>query len=210
MFNKAFIALFLTAILCIGFTNPSQAQNKLETKSVIVSPTQKLDDANKKVISSPSEAFDLAGEALVLSKSKKDKKSEASAYNTLGTLYYNAGDYQKAIDFFTKAKNIYATTSDAKNEEYTLKYLGKSYEALNENEKSIGYYSKAEEKSVSSSDKNDYKLNNSKIKRKQGKSEEVIDELEQELKNNKTLNKRQKIDIYLELGDLYLEDKKKG
>ncbi|MBT8326309.1 MAG: tetratricopeptide repeat protein, partial [Bacteroidia bacterium] len=194
----------MTTILCIGLGSFSFAQTKQGTNEILVSPSEKLDDANKKVLTNPTEAFDLAGEALVLSKATKDRKAEASSYNTLGTLYYNAGDYNKAIEFFTKAKNIYSSVSDSKNEEYTLKYLGKSHEALNENETSLGYYEKAEKKSSSSVDKNDYRLKNSKIKRKVGKSSEAIDELEQELKNNKTLNKRQKIDIYLELGDLYL------
>jgi tetratricopeptide (TPR) repeat protein len=169
----------------------------------------KIDNANKKVIESPEEAFNLAAEALSESKKIKDRKSEASACNTLGTLHYNTGEYSKAIEYFTKAKNIYKDVNDVKSQEYTLKYLAKSFEALDQNEKSIGYYKQAEDISNSSSSKNDYRYNNSKIKRKQGKKGEAIEDLEKELKTNKTLDPKQKIDIYLELGDLYLEENNK-
>lgn len=166
-----------------------------------------VDEANKLVVDKPLDAFQLATNAVVASKANNDKRAEANAYNTLGTLYYNAGEYTKAITYFTKAKNIYATVVDERSEEYSLKYLGQSYEAINDNDNSISNYSGAELKSNSSYTKADYRIKNSKLKRGQGKSEEAISDLEQELKNNTALDPIQKIDIYLELGDLYLTKK---
>lgn len=162
-----------------------------------------LNEANQKVLKAPLNAFELATDAAITSKKSGDKKVEASAYNTLGTLYFNAGKYLKAIEFFTKAKTIYLEIEDDKNEEYTLKYLGKSYQALDDKEKSINYYKQAEEKSNSSREKGNYRIVNSKIKKSQGKEKEAIGDLERELVQNKELDRAQKIDIYLELGELY-------
>ncbi len=162
-----------------------------------------LNEANQKVLKAPLNAFELATDAAITSKKSGDKKVEASAYNTLGTLYFNAGKYLNAIEFFTKAKTIYLEIEDDKNEEYTLKYLGKSYQALDDKEKSINYYKQAEEKSNSSREKGNYRIVNSKIKKSQGKEKEAIGDLERELVQNKELDRAQKIDIYLELGELY-------
>ncbi len=202
--NFKYRSLILLFSLALSVFSIGQSQ----TKSGRISATQKVDEANKQVISNPSNAFSLAGEALELSYTTKDKKAEASAYNTLGTLYYNSGDFNKAVSYFNKAKSIYTSVKDAKNEEYTLKYLAKSYEALNQAEKSSSYYDQAEQKSNSSIAKTDYRLANSKVKKTQGKNEEAIADLEKELKN-KQISPQQKIDIYLELGDLYLNTNEK-
>ena len=166
-----------------------------------------VDEANTLVVSNPLDAFELATNAVVVSKANKDKRGEANAYNTLGTLYYNAGEFTKAITYFTKAKYIYSTVVDERSEEYSLKYLGRSYEAINEKQKSITSYSGAEQKSNSSYSQADYRIKNSKLKRGQGKAEEAISDLERELTMNLSLDPKQKIDIYLELGDLYITKK---
>jgi len=178
----------------------AQSKNRTDFKS----PTEMVDEANKLVVTKPLDAFALATEAVATSKANKDKKGEANAYNTLGTLYYNAGEFTKAIEYFTKAKNIYATVDDEKSEEYTLKNLGRSYEAVGDKENSISSYSSAEQKSNSSSSRTNYRITNSKIKKRAGKADEAILDLENELKFNRALDPKQKIDIYLELGDLYI------
>ncbi|PCJ67673.1 MAG: hypothetical protein COA58_00625 [Bacteroidetes bacterium] len=203
MIQKAPAYLLILFLFILGSNEVVNAQSEI---------SKRIDNANKNVITNPEEAFNIASEALSESKKIKDKKAEASAYNTLGTLYYNTGQYNKAIDYFTLAKDLYATVDDIKSEEYTLKYLAKSFEALSQNDKSIDYYRQAGSKSNSSSNKNDYTFRNAKIKRKQGKKVEAIQDLEDELQGNSSLNTRQKVDIYLELGDLYLGEKetKKG
>lgn len=168
---------------------------------------KKVDLANKEVLKNPVSAFTLATDALSLSIKTKNRKAEASAYNTLGTLYFNSGNYKKAIHYFLKAKNIYNKVKDKKNEEYTLKYLAKSYEATGQNKKSMGYYKKAEKKSSSDSAKFEYRWANTKLKKRIGKNKEAISDLEKELLNSNKIPEDKKINIYLELGDLYLEEK---
>lgn len=181
-----------------------------QTKQSITTPTAAsiLNQANQQVLKNPTNAYKLASEALELSLSTKDKKSEAQTYNTLGTLYYNAGDYGKAITYFTKAQEIHKVVTDPKNEEYTLKYLAESYNKLNKKDIASSYYDKVEKTSNSSSRKTDYRLKNSKIKGEEGKTKEAINDLENELQNNRKLDPKQKIDIYLELGNLYIADNK--
>lgn len=187
-----------------------QVEAIAQSKKDVTAPSAPfiINQANQKVIENPSEAYNLATEALEISLSTKDKKSEARSYNTLGTLYYNTGDYNKAITYFTKAQNIYKTVDDNKNEEYTLRHLAESYEKLNQKGKASGYYEQVEQKTNSSSRKTDYRVKNSRIKGKDGKAEEAISDLESELLNNRQLDPQQKIDIYLELGNLYLAEKK--
>jgi two-component system LytT family sensor kinase len=199
--NQRILYIIFTCLVTIG---SADLYGQSKTNQDFKSPTEMVDKANKLVVTKPLDAFKLATDAAVISKKNKDKRVEANAYNTLGTLYYNAGEFTKAITYFTRAKNIYATITDAKSEEYSLKYLGKSYEAVNDRANSISNYGSAEQKSNSSYDKADYRIKNSKLKRGQGKSEEAISDLERELKTNTSLEPNQKIDIYLELGDLYI------
>jgi tetratricopeptide (TPR) repeat protein len=195
--------LIISFVLFVWSDTYGQNKNKLDVRS----PSVMVDSANKLVVTKPLDAFELATDALLASKAKKDRRAEANAYNTLGTLYYNAGEFTKAIAYFTKAKNMYSSVSDEKSEEYSLKYLGKSYEAVNDRENSLRNYSGAEQKSNSSYDKTDYRIRSSKLKRGQGKSDEAISDLERELTENTSLDPIQKIDIYLELGDLYITKK---
>lgn len=204
--QKVYISVVVTLVFVLGFDASLYAQSrKKEYKEY---PVSKIDRANKTILSNPTESFELASEALLESKKRRDIRAEASAYNTLGTLYFNTGEFDKAISYFTKAEAIYKKIKDPKNEEYTLKYLAKSHEALNEAETSIGYNNQAERKSISPKKQSEYRVTNSKIKRKQGRKSEAITDLENELKSNKELDKNQKVDIYLELGSLYIEDKK--
>jgi two-component system LytT family sensor kinase len=199
--NQRILYIIFTCLVTISSVD-LYGQSKINQD--FKSPTEMVDKANKLVVTKPLDAFKLATDAAVISKKNKNKRVEANAYNTLGTLYYNAGEFTKAITYFTRAKNIYATITDEKSEEYSLKYLGKSYEAVNDRANSISNYGSAEQKSNSSYDKADYRIKNSKLKRGQGKSEEAISDLERELKTNTLLDPNQKIDIYLELGDLYI------
>jgi two-component system LytT family sensor kinase len=199
--NQRILYIIFTCLVTISSVD---LYGQSKTNQDFKSPTEMVDKANKLVVTKPLDAFKLATDAAVISKKNKNKRVEANAYNTLGTLYYNAGEFTKAITYFTRAKNIYATITDEKSEEYSLKYLGKSYEAVNDRANSISNYGSAEQKSNSSYDKADYRIKNSKLKRGQGKSEEAISDLERELKTNTLLDPNQKIDIYLELGDLYI------
>jgi two-component system LytT family sensor kinase len=199
--NQRILYIIFTCLVTISSVD---LYGQSKTNQDFKSPTEMVDKANKLVVTKPLDAFKLATAAAVISKKNKNKRVEANAYNTLGTLYYNAGEFTKAITYFTRAKNIYATITDEKSEEYSLKYLGKSYEAVNDRANSISNYGSAEQKSNSSYDKADYRIKNSKLKRGQGKSEEAISDLERELKTNTLLDPNQKIDIYLELGDLYI------
>ncbi|MGB0851635.1 MAG: tetratricopeptide repeat-containing sensor histidine kinase, partial [Bacteroidia bacterium] len=53
-----------------------------------------------------------------------------------------------------------------------------------------------------------YRFNNTKVKIKQGKKDVATEELEKELSDTTSLDQKQKIDMYLELGNLYIEDQK--
>ena len=94
--NKYIYTYTLAAIAACSVAHAQTKQSTTAPTAVSI-----INQANKEVIKNPTNAYKLASEALELSLSKKDKKSEAQAYNTLGTLYYNAGDYSKAITYFT-------------------------------------------------------------------------------------------------------------
>ncbi|MBR9859767.1 hypothetical protein GYB22_03280 [bacterium] len=151
-----------------------------------------VDSANKKLKSAPLDAFAIAGNALAKSKKEGDRRGEAEANKTLGTLYYNNSEYNKAIPYFLQADKLFEVLKDDKNREYVLDYLGKCYEALGELDKSIGYFSKAEDLADSDSSRFEFAFSNSRVQNKAGDKELAKKSLEYELDNNSALDPRQK------------------
>ncbi len=64
-------------------------------------------------------------------KKQKDKLGQAAVFGVLGTLYYKKGDYQKAIEFYEKAYNIYKILRQLQEQITSLKGIGNSYIKLN-------------------------------------------------------------------------------
>src|SRR5690606_26462236 len=68
--------------------------------------------ANRNAITKPLVSLSAASKALEISFKLKDKRGEAYAYNSLGTLNYNSQNYSKAIEYFEKAVPLFTSLSD--------------------------------------------------------------------------------------------------
>ncbi len=188
-----------------GQSNTGKSSVEKQTSE---SPMDLINEANKVAETDATKSMQLATTALQKSITQKDKSAEYFSYNTLGTLYYNVGNYAKAADYFTRANNGFKIINNEKGRKYSEKYLAltlekqKKYnEALKVNEEASIRTSKGgKDESV----KNKY--DKARLKSKSGKKEEARGELETLAKEEK-VTPETKIDIYNELGDLYAEKK---
>lgn len=169
---------------------------------------ERVNQANKLVISDPSGSISTATEALSLAIANGDKTAEYQSYNTLGTLMFNNGDYVRAADYFSKATAGFESIGDQKSLAYSRKYLSLSLEKQKKYDKAVNV--EAQQIKANASYKNAEYYTAAKrsatLKGKAGKKREAIQELEA-LKEDANISPAEKLDIYAELGDLYLEMK---
>jgi hypothetical protein len=162
--------------------------------------------SNRNAINKPLLSLNAASKALEISFKLKDKRAEAYAYNSLGTLNYNSQNYIKAIEYFEKAVPVFVQIGEKKGEVYALKYLGFSYEKQKNFSKAIEFFEKYEQKNQSESAQEATKVKLRKVssyeKTNQSlKSKKEIAEIE---KNTSKLSPADKIEIYKELGEIFL------
>ena len=62
---------------------------------------------------------------------QKDRLGQAAVYGVLGTLYYKKGDYQKSIEFYKNAFDIYDKLKQIQEQITCLKGIGNSFIKLN-------------------------------------------------------------------------------
>ena len=65
-------------------------------------------------------------------KKQKDRLGQSAVYGVLGTLYFKKGDYQKSIEFYENAHDIYIELKQIKEQITCLKGIGNSYIKLNQ------------------------------------------------------------------------------
>ncbi|UCD01571.1 MAG: tetratricopeptide repeat protein [Promethearchaeota archaeon] len=63
---------------------------------------------------------------------QKDRLGQAAVYGLLGTLNFKKGEYEKSIDFYEKAYNIYNELHQIQEKITCLKGIGNSYIQLNQ------------------------------------------------------------------------------
>ncbi len=63
---------------------------------------------------------------------QKDRLGQADVYGVLGTLYYKKGDYQKSIEFYENAFDIYDELKQIQEQITSLKGIGNSLIKLNQ------------------------------------------------------------------------------
>ena len=63
---------------------------------------------------------------------EKDRLGQAAVYGVLGTLYYKKGEYQKSIEFYENAFNIYDELKQIQEQITCLKGIGNSLIKLNQ------------------------------------------------------------------------------
>jgi len=74
---------------------------------------------------------------------QKYKKGIASALNNIGSIYFNQGEYAKAIDYFTRILKIEEEIGDKDGITDALTYIGIIYQDKGDYAKAIDYYTKS-------------------------------------------------------------------
>lgn len=170
------------------------------------STMQILDEANKLASKNGTKSMTLALNALENSLKLNDKPGEYYAYTTLGSLYYNIGNYARATYYFTKARNGFTALNNEKGRLVAEKHLALSLEKESKYEEAIQLNESKEKSYANSNDKARGKYDKARLKSKAGNKKEAIKDLEI-LSKDTSLSTENKIDIYKELGDLYVEKK---
>jgi len=76
--------------------------------------------------------------ARLLAKRLGDNLNEGSALNNIGKLYNDAGDFQKALDYYRQALLLFADRPDQRAK--ALNNIGVAYSALGEPERALDYF----------------------------------------------------------------------
>lgn len=82
-------------------------------------------------------------ECLPLYRSLGDASREALTLNTIGTIYKDLGERQKALDYFAQSLALYRTVRDRRREGIMLNNIGGVYRNVGERQKALDYYTKA-------------------------------------------------------------------
>ena len=82
----------------------------------------------------------LKKESLTNSEQKSFKKALSLSYNSLGIIFYNKGDYDKAINYYSRSLKIREEIGDKKGIAATLNNFGIVYQDMGDNARAIEYY----------------------------------------------------------------------
>jgi tetratricopeptide (TPR) repeat protein len=98
---------------------------------------------NGYLFTKPDSAFYFAQLQYNLAKEKGEKRQMGSALNTQGVSFYFQGDYDKAIDYYSKSLKIDEELGDKKGMAISLNNIGNIYEEQGGYNKAIDYYFKS-------------------------------------------------------------------
>lgn len=110
--------------------------------NIIYVSDPKLDqELNLKIVDLANE--NLKKEALNSSEKKAFKKALSLGFNSLGIIFYNKGNYDKAINYYSRSLKIREEIGDKKGIAATLNNFGIVYQDQGDNAKAIEYYTRS-------------------------------------------------------------------
>ncbi len=110
--------------------------------NIIYISDPKLDlELNLKIVELANE--NLKKETLSDSEKKVFKKAQSLGFNSLGIIFYNKGDFDKAINYYSRSLKIRAEIGDKKGIAATLNNFGIVYQDQGDNAKAIEYYTRS-------------------------------------------------------------------
>ncbi|MES2286613.1 MAG: tetratricopeptide repeat protein [Bacteroidota bacterium] len=157
-----YLSLFLISFEMMGQLTPKQEQavdslknfiNKAQHDTlkinaytawdnIIYISDPKLDlELNLKIVELANE--NLKKETLSDSEKKVFKKAQSLGFNSLGIIFYNKGDFDKAINYYSRSLKIRAEIGDKKGIAATLNNFGIVYQDQGDNAKAIEYYTRS-------------------------------------------------------------------
>ena len=81
--------------------------------------------------------------ALKLYREAGDRRGEANTLTSIGRVYSDLGEQQKALDYYSQSLPLYRATGDRSGEANTLTSIGRVYSDLGEKQKALDYYSQS-------------------------------------------------------------------
>ncbi len=157
-----FTGIFFYSTICF-----SQSTNKIDSLESVL---KKSDDTSKvKVLNalaleyrkdSPNTSFARLNEALALSEKNNFQKGKGNTYSTMGAVYFDLGNYDKALKFYSKSLAIWEVIDDKKGIANNLKNIGDVNINLGNYETALKKYLKALEMYEFLGDKKSMPLNN--------------------------------------------------
>ena len=107
--------------------------------NIIYISDPKLDqELNLKIVDIANE--NLKKESLSISEKKTFKKALSLGFNSLGIIFYNKGNYDKAINYYSRSLKLREEIGDKKGIAATLNNFGIVYQDQGDNAKAIEYY----------------------------------------------------------------------
>jgi len=174
--------------------------------NIIYVSNPKLDlELNLKIIDLAND--NLKKESLTDSEKKAFKKSLSLAFNSLGIIFYNKGDYDKAINYYSRSLKIREEIHDKKGLAATLNNLGVVNQDQGDYAKAIEYYTLSLIKNEEIGDKNgeaNTLSNIGRIYREQGDNTKAINFQTRSLKIKEAIGDKRGMAIaYSNIGAIY-------
>lgn len=159
--------LFFLPILFYPTVSFSQTNSKIDSLENVL---KKSDDTSKVNLlnalaleyrkSSPSTALAHLSQALILSEKNDFQKGKGNTYSTMGAVYFDLGNYERALKFYSKSLTIWEDVEDKKGIANNLKNIGDVNINLGNYETALKNYLKALEIYEFLGDKKPMPLNN--------------------------------------------------
>lgn len=139
---KKSICIFVLLISLSGFAQRSDSlwtiyKNTKNHDTIRLAALYEL--AWDMIYTNPDSTFILGQKQLEIAQSKKLKKQESKAYNTIGASFQMKGNYVKAIDSYQKCLKIMEDLGDMKGIASAMGNIGSLYIDLKDFKKALGY-----------------------------------------------------------------------
>ena len=174
--------------------------------NIIYISDPKLDlELNQKIVDLANQ--NLEKESLSNTEKKAFKKSLSLALNSIGIIFYNKGDNDKALNYYSRSLKIREEIGDKKGIAATLNNFGIIYQDQGDYVKAIDYYTRSLKTNEEIGDKNGEANTLSNIGRiytEQGDTSKAIEYLTRSLKIKEAIDdKRGMATAYNNLGSIY-------
>lgn len=143
MSARIFIVLFLFTLVFYAADTPQMLEKKLASapKEEKVKILNEIAFAYRKI--SPEKTREYGGKALQLARQLSDKDEEAKALKNMGLSYFLVGEYEKTLEFYFQAQNIFKEAREERGIAVIKASIGNVAWSLGDFENAMKYYREA-------------------------------------------------------------------
>lgn len=131
--------VWVNPVLALPVQGQTEADRKTEAGRLYQEATEQLRQGQSR------EALKTFEEVLALVRKIQERQGEGATLNQIGSVYYNLGDLQKALDYYQQALAIFKErgTDGLNHQGHSLNNIAAVYQYLGQYQKALDYYQQA-------------------------------------------------------------------